>query len=106
MIDAQITLGAWDLVLLVVGVAAYTLILMMSQQSPHAITCLVLSGAWLLHVVLSMVLHSRSQSVWTSEVAGRMLRSVNLVNLGMSLCATLYHITLLVAARDGYAVLR
>lgn len=93
MQDASLSVNTWDLLNILVGVAIYVIILMSTQYMPPYVVRLCVSGMWLLFVTMTMLLQNAIDGNVDPDTVIRISRVVNLVNLGMSLCAVLYELS-------------
>lgn len=94
MENGTITINTWDIINILTGVVIYVLVLMATNNMPSYVTRLAVASMWLLYVSVSMLLQNAAdRNVDPSNIA-RVTRAVNLLNLGMSLCAMLYEISI------------
>lgn len=92
MDDVYLTINTWDVLFIIVGVILYVLVLMMTYTQPYLMR-LVIAGSWLLYVVAKMMLGGTDAF---SKDKTRATRVIDLGNLGMALCATLYEVSTLI----------
>lgn len=98
--DGEITLNTWDMLFVLMGVVAYVMVLMITQQNMLLVD-LAVAALWLVHVMLVLLLTSRGNVTWNADSSRQILKAVNLLNLGASLCALLYHTSVMITSGGG-----
>lgn len=99
MNDTFVTINTWDILYIVIGVVLFVLLLMLTQH--HQIYFRMgVAGLWLTFVVATIMLGGAESYALRNEK--KVSRVVNLINLGMSLTATLYEVSVIIT-RSGAA---
>lgn len=103
MLEGQVAINTWDILFMIIGVVLYVILLMMANGNTILMDMMV-SGCWLMHVLLVMLLTSRTQVLWDSGNTTTTMRAINQLNLGMAMCSLLYHMSVIITRDTGYSM--